>query len=55
MNKILGEIEYFLSHMAPVIYYVQNKVYSNFDYLNNLLGNGATKNYYFLIGKTINL
>lgn len=36
LRECLCKIEYHLVHMAPVIYYVGNSCYSNFDYLNNL-------------------
>ncbi|NVY96740.1 hypothetical protein HU830_06170 [Lactobacillus sp. DCY120] len=36
LNSVIDNIEFYLSHMAPIIYYVDEKVYSNFDYLSNL-------------------
>lgn len=35
-HKRVDRIEYYLKHMAPVIYYAGQETYSNFDYLNNL-------------------
>lgn len=39
LRQKIARIGYYLNHMAPVIYYVGDHVYSNFDYLNNLTSN----------------
>ncbi|MDV7758722.1 hypothetical protein [Liquorilactobacillus mali] len=36
LSDVIDNIQFYLSHMAPIIYYVDESVYSNFDYLSNL-------------------
>ncbi|GAF38663.1 hypothetical protein JCM14202_485 [Agrilactobacillus composti DSM 18527 = JCM 14202] len=35
-RHVVDMAEFFLAHMAPIIFYINENVYSNFDYLSNL-------------------